>query len=192
MSALAARHEFDREMARLYGLRFAPGDTETHWEALQDVPLVVLKAAIGHAQRTRVEFPTPYELRQDADIVKAHVAVEEPLPSQETALAEPKHFLLKNDLSEVARTVTVTREWTYYCDDCSDTGMRSYHCGTQAKVNGVDRQPWLVTRQCDRRGEHGGHEWAGRCQCWDTNPALIRKRENQAKYAASAATKGRS
>jgi hypothetical protein len=59
---------FNQQMSRLIGLRFVPGDMTTHWEALQDLPEEVLSRAVAHAGRTRVDFPTPYQLRQDADM----------------------------------------------------------------------------------------------------------------------------
>ena len=59
---------FDGQMARLGGLRFPPADLLTHWEALQDMPDGALEAAVTRSQKTRVDFPTPADLRQDADL----------------------------------------------------------------------------------------------------------------------------
>lgn len=77
------------------------------------------------------------------------------------------------------------REWRYYCEDCNDLGMRTWWCGEGR------RQPWIEARICERRHAHGGHEWAEPCACRDTNPALVRKREAQARYAAPTAGHGR-
>ena len=68
--AVAVPVWFREQMTRLMGLKFAPADLTTHWEALSDVPEPVLAAAVSRAQRSRVDFPTPIELRQDADAVR--------------------------------------------------------------------------------------------------------------------------
>ena len=57
------RHEFDKQMRRLAGLKFAPATLDTHWEALCDMDVEVLAAAVGVAVRQCHEFPAPAQLR---------------------------------------------------------------------------------------------------------------------------------
>lgn len=171
---------FIAQMKRLTGLKFAPADLATHWEALSDVPPTVLEAAIGRAQKTRADFPSPVELRQDADQVKAHAQRIEPQEDRGVPLAQP--FTIT--VPEVGTVVSVTREWRYYCEDCSDSGWRPMWCGPE-----TPQKPWLEPRSCSRRSDHHSHEWVTPCGCWDTNPALKRKRDAQQKYADQAAKK---
>ena len=178
------RHWFDQQMARLSGLRFAPAETDTHWEALQDVPGSVLEVAVGRAAKTRSEFPTPVELRQDADQVAHFARPVEPAEDRSTPLEQP--FTIT--VPEVGKVVSITREWSYYCETCSDAGWESMWCGYPAVTlkNGEIRtlaKPWQAQRICDRRGPHMPHEWVQKCACSDTNPALVRKRDAMQKFA---------
>lgn len=167
---------FNVQMDRLAGLRFRPADLTTHWEALHEIPDAVLEAAVTRAQRTRSEFPTPVELRQDADQVAHHAQPIAPPEDRSAPLAEP--FTIT--VPEVGTIVSITREWNYYCDTCSDGGWDSVWCGDE---KAPQRKPWHELRICDRRGKHDPHEWVRRCVCYDTNPALVRKRDAQQKYA---------
>lgn len=175
---------FRTQMSRLLGLKFAPADLTTHWEALSDVPVSVLEAAVTRAQKTRVDFPTPVELRTDADAVAHMVRASAPAEDRATALPEP--FTIQ--VPQAGTVVSVTREWRYYCEQCSDSGWYSLWCGARAvaiseQATREIAKPWQESRPCDRRGEHGAHEWVSRCACYDTNPALVRKREAAQKYA---------
>ena len=174
-SAVLTIATFNAQMNRLVGLKFMPADLTTHWEALSDLPDAVLEAAVTRAQKTRADFPTPVELRQDADQVKAHAFIVEPAEDRVVALAQP--FTIT--VPEVGTVVSVTREWRYYADRCSDTGWASWWCGTVEDR----RAPWMPISSCGRRGDHDAHEWVGQCACWESNPALVRKREAQRKYA---------
>lgn len=167
---------FNEQMDRLRGLRFVPSSLETHWEALQQLPEVVLEAAVTRAQRTRVEFPTPVDLRRDADDVAPQVQHLEPLPDQSEDLPEPVDL---GTLPDGTRLKPATRLWRYYCDRCSDLGQASWWCGDEHSR----RQPWIPFGRCPRRGEHGAHEWTTECACAASNPAVLRKREQQVKYA---------
>jgi hypothetical protein len=169
--------EFEDEMGRLNGLRFKPADLRTHWEALNDVPLAMLRAAIGRAQKTRTEFPTPFELRQDADAVAHHVRGSTPVLDRSVPLPEPVTI----EMPQGVPPLRIDREWVHDCDVCSDSGMRSFWCGHDR------RQPWLVLERCERPQAHGSHEWVRRCECYETNATIRRRLENQAKYAASGA-----
>lgn len=177
------RPDFDRQMTRMLGLRFPPADMGTHWEGLADLPLDRLKDAVSLAIRTRVDFPTPAELRADADARRPQEGP--PLPASEEILAEPVELGI---LPDGTRLPAATRLWRYYCETCSDTGWHSRWCGP-----GASHHPWLVDRgDCGRYGEHGGHEWVTHCGCYDTNPKLVRERERNRSYAQQAAPVGRS
>ena len=166
---------FNVQMGRLAGLKFRPADLTTHWEALNDLPDVVLEAAVSRAQRTRAEFPTPVELRQDADQVKPNALPVEPVEDRSISLAQP--FTIT--VPEAGTIVSVTREWKYYCDDCSDGGWFTVWCGDEKNPS---HKPWYQLQRCERRAEHGSHKWMRRCVCYDMNPALVRKREAARKF----------
>jgi hypothetical protein len=171
--------DFEDEMGRLNGLRFKPADQRTHWEALNDVPMVVLTAAISHAQKTRSEFPTPHELRQDADTVAHRVRASEPEPDRSVALPAPVTI----PMPEGVPPLRIEREWRDDCQVCRDTGMRSFWCGDGR------RQPWLLHERCERPKAHSPHEWVRRCECYERNPTIRRRNASRAKYAASGAQK---
>lgn len=173
---------FNRQMDRIGGLRFRPADLTSHWEALQSLPDVVLEAAVARAQRTRSEFPTPAELLVDADLVARHV---NPVgPDEDRGVDLPGPVLIGRLPN--GTPIYQERTWKYYCDDCEDSGMRSFWCGDEPS----SRYPWLQVRRC-----HGpkckltqyAHDWSERCTCWDTNPKLVKDRERAQKYAEQAA-----
>lgn len=168
---------FKQQMERLMGLRFAPADLGTHWEALSDLPELVLEAAVTRAQRTRADFPTPVELRQDADQVAPIRADDEP---ESRELDRP---ILLGSLPD-GTEIHATRLWNYYCEACSDSGMQEFWCGSHR------RQPWLDIRicplpKCKKLGDGYGHSWVQPCLCISWNPELKRRREQDAKYAAA-------
>ena len=163
---------FNQQMSRLIGLRFVPGDMTTHWEALQDLPEDVLSRAVAHAGRTRVDFPTPYQLRQDADMSGTATFVSE--SDRSVVLDQP--FSL--GIPQTQSSVRITREWTYYCEHCSDGGWRSWWCGDPAQ-----QKPWIGKQTCNTSREHANHEWVEHCVCYTSNPALVRKRTAQQQYA---------
>jgi hypothetical protein len=171
---------FNEQMSRLIGLRFVPGDMTTHWEALHDLPEDILATAVGLAGRTRVDFPTPHQLRQDADMGRTVTVAHE--PDRAVTLDEPFTVIVPHTQS----TVRITREWTYYCEHCSDGGWRSWWCGDPAQ-----KKPWQATCACDTPQPHTPHEWVEHCVCYATNPALLRKRTAQQRYAVQDAQKPR-
>jgi hypothetical protein len=182
LEAVMTRDFFKGQMARLAGLKFVPVDLTTHWEALHDMPDVVLEAAIARSQRTRVEFPTPAEIRVDADIVARHVT---PVGPDEDRGADLDSPVTIGHLPNGAPIVQ-TRTWKYYCDICEDGGMRSWWCGAEPSK----RYPWLSLRHCHNpkcRMTNYAHDWSERCSCWDTNPKLVKEREKAKKYAEQAA-----
>ncbi len=140
------------QLARLGGLAFAPDTLDTHWEALQDLPEALLEAAVAEVQRESEAFPSPVAIRTIADRLRPRVL----------ALPPP-----------------TAREWTNYCDDCQDTGWRSWKCGE------YPRAPWLEAKHCGRHFEHMPHDWSAPCACAEHNPAIQRKRERAAQLAAS-------
>lgn len=72
--------------------------------------------------------------------------------------------------------------WTYYCDDCSDSGWLESWCPVTAK----NRYPHLPMQACgrDHHPTFTGHTWVQPCFCRATNPKIQKAREAQAQYAA--------
>lgn len=169
---------FEAQMARLRGLRWPPGDLQTHWDGLRELPEAVLEAAVARATKTRVDFPTPHEVREDADIV-AHLVTREPDEDRGEDLPEPVEL---GTLPDGTKIPPARRLWRFYCETCADTGLRSWWCGEVASA----RYPWMPVRRCDMTGcrkTQYDHEFVERCACYDTNPALVKQRERQRRYA---------
>jgi hypothetical protein len=165
------------QLRRLGVLAFPPDDDVEHVRDIEQSGMTepILRAAVDYAIRTRTKFPAPAELRADADHVAPLARLDVPLPVRERVLEQP--FTIT--IPEVGTVVSVTREWKYYCDDCSDTGWKSFWCGDA----GTRRQPWIEFGKCERPQEHGAHEFVQHCACWASNPALIRKRDAVRKYS---------
>lgn len=183
------REFFLAQMRRLVGLRFVPASFDTHWEGLRDVPIDILEAAVTRAQKTRVEFPTPFELRQDADIV-AYQRPSVPEPARPPAHARSRVEEVRNPFGGPPVTIAVVEDWSYRCERCSDTGWEVCWCGRSK------RQPWVESRNCGTAkcrtmGEGYCHEWTQACLCRDSNQVLQARREKQATYAATTPTRGR-
>lgn len=164
---------FRDRMSRLVGLKFAPANLSTHWEALRDLSADELDAAIDRAQRECEEFPSPKMLRVFIDDYRRARAVPDEDLSREAELISPFVVTLP-DGTEVA----VRRRWTYYCDDCSDTGYVSYWCGNSKSA----RFPWLAVVRCEskkcERLRVGGyeHEYVRPCPCAEMNPDVQRRK----------------
>lgn len=171
---------FREQMKRLLGLKFAPADLTTHWEALADVPIPVLTEAVSRAQKTRVEFPSPVELRQDCDAVAHLVRVVEDEDRGEEMTVPVTLGHLPTGEPVVAR-----RLWRFYHEACLDSGIESCWCGD----HDLARKPWMTDMRCERTKPHLGHEFVRRCTCFESNPALIRQRDRQRQYAESKTTK---
>lgn len=167
---------FKAQINRLIGLKFAPADLTTHWEALQHMPEAAFEAAVTRAGGTRVDFPTPVELKQDAD--QAAPMMPEPEADRGRDLSAPIEY----SIPHVERTLKISREWNYYCSSCSDSGWQNWFCGGPGDVH----KPWVERRTCDRRGEHTAHEWVEACACASWNPELKRRKASEGKYAAKA------
>lgn len=172
---------FAAQMHRLRGLRFPPADFTTHWEALHELPEAVLEAAVSRAQKTREHFPTPVELRQDADAVAHQVrSLSEDEADRSVPAPAPMTWTLPN-----GATVTSDREWQYYDDRCRDSGWVDCWCGPA----GSAPLPWLAYRICGRRRDHAPHQWVSPCACRESNPDVQRRRASQVKYASQRAGK---
>ena len=132
------------------------------------------------ALKTRGQVPLPADLRADADCVAPRGIVGPDPDDRSTLLPAPVTI----PVPDAGLTVRVTREWRYYCEDCSDAGWRSLWCGPGLSL----RAPWMAPQPCGRAGEHGGHDWSQRCACWESNPKLLRQRAAAAqKYATAPA-----
>jgi hypothetical protein len=171
------RDDFAEQMRRMNGLRFAPADLGTHWAGLGDLPLDVLTRAVERSIRTRSEFPTPSEVRQDADLSRPTLAPTTAEP-EDTRLSEPVQVAVAASHLAPEHTIVITHAHAYQCEMCSDTGWETHWCG------GTPPRPWLRLYRCSRGGTHQDHEWTAACACAATNPALVRRRDRAAvKYA---------
>ena len=184
----AMRPAFAAQMKRLLGLKFAPSNLTTHWEALSDIPDDLLAEAVTRAAKDCIDFPAPKELRSFADQVRARasaVAVEE---DRGVELIAP---VVLGTLP-TGTVIKAKREWRYYCEDCSDSGWRSIWCGERfvmledGKTKRELAMPWMESGHCGRRGEHGAHEFVAPCPCASSNPDIVRRKERM----AHAGTKG--
>jgi hypothetical protein len=138
-----------------------------------DIPLPLLTTAVDTLLKTSVWFPTVAELREACDVARRAL----PLPKvvgQSLLLSAP----LEVQVPGSGQRIPITREWRYHCEACSDTGWKSWWCG-DAPPN-----PWMERGRCQRETEHLAHEWVAECQCRDSNPSVLRKREAQARMAA--------
>jgi hypothetical protein len=169
---------FTAQMRRLLGLKFAPVSLQTHWEALHDLEDVLLTAVVDHAQKMSDEFPSPKILRGYASQLRARV-IEVPQPVDRTGRERPQTFTTPFSV------IRIKREWTYYCQDCSDSGWVNLWC--EGLIDDVDDVypagkrglGCEYARPCTRRGAHGAHEWTTGCPCAATNPDVLRKRERE-------------
>jgi hypothetical protein len=81
------------------------------------------------------------------------------------------------------RGVTIT----HYCAICEDQGWDSVWCG----IPGPTKKPWQDLAGCERSAPHQAHEFVRICTCSQTNPAILKRKDAQAQYAASREPKGR-
>src|SRR5262245_43707708 len=151
---------FIRRLQILESLKFAPASMSLHWLALRDVNEADLQHAVERAARECDEFPSPKMLRVFITEKHAHAIAPQP-EDRSTAATTPRAFTVPN----VSTPVNITREWRYYCLVCNDSGWINHWCGSEAP-----QKPWLVRRTCERRGEHGSHEWVRLCPCVARNP----------------------
>ena len=68
------------------------------------------------------------------------------------------------------------RWWPVYCDECRDAGWAENQCdGTQQ----CGMPSCAVTNYA--------HHYVKKCDCWETNPVLIRARDQAKRYAVAPA-----
>lgn len=164
---------FKAQMRRLAGLKFAPSDLTTHWEALKDLPEVLIEAAVSHAQGATSEFPSPKDLRAYSELKRATALPIEPEQDRSEPLARPVNLgTLPTGVPIVAKRI-----WKYYDEQCSDTGWKAWWCGDPASGR---RRPWVELGRCQRNKEHEAHEWVAECSCFTGNPEVQRRRERLA------------
>jgi hypothetical protein len=162
------RTHFDTQMGRLIVLKGWPDSIDEYFPALEDVPEVVITAAIAHALRTRMWFPTPAEVRADCDAVVRLKPAPTSMTPQFEDIPGGRTVTFPNPFGGAGLTLRISREWRYDCDTCGDTGWASRRC---------------PDTQCGRRIEHGPHEFVERCACIDWNPTIRRHRDAGAKYS---------
>ena len=171
---------FDVQLGRMVVLRNMPMDSSEYWPVFAQIPEAIVMRGINHAIKSRTFFPTPAELLIDCDTARART----PEPEPDRPHGDGFTATIRNPFGGKNISVQVDREWKHYCDHCSDTGHRTRWCGAFTDPN---RKPWVDVGACAWKREHGTHEWAERCVCWDTNPALLRRRDREATYAKAAA-----
>jgi len=159
------REFMDQQLGRLVVLRGMPGDTDAHWDALQDIPEDVFRAGVAHALRSRTWFPVPAELRLDCDV--ARTRTQEPVYPQVEELPDAKVVEIPNPFGGEPLRIRVTREWRHDCETCGDTGWSSRQC---------------PDTHCGRRFDHGPHEFVEQCACLEWNPTIRRRKEAHVKY----------
>lgn len=170
------------QLDRLSGLKFAPRDYQTHWEGLQDMPVEALCGAVSRAARACEAFPSPAELREFADAILNRAQPRSHVQMETLGDEGVYQVTLPNPFGGDGLTITVDRHWKYYCERCSDQGQETLQCGSPVRP-----KPWLDRLHCGRDYEHDPHEWARRCVCWSSNPAVLKRRESQTQYAAQKA-----
>lgn len=173
---------FTSQMTRLEGLKFGPDNLHTHWEGLRDVSVDALERAVSKAVRECESYPSPAEIRRFIIETAPAIGQDE---DRSVPLVAPRVITVPVPGSEPV-LLPVTREWTYYCTRCNDTGWASFWCGDEEQ-----RKPWHGIGQCERPEAHAGHEYARHCVCWESNPAVVKKRERAAQQASHRTAKER-
>ena len=171
--AAMTRELLDAQLGRMVVLRGMPGDSGEYWEVFAAHDETAFSAGVSLALKTRTWFPVPAELRMDCQQASPAEIFQSVRDREPSGVLET--HVVKNPFGGKDITVTVDRSWSYYCDVCSDMGRRSRWCGPVPSLT-----PWQTIGHCDRRREHGTHEWVERCTCAETNPSLRRKREQAA------------
>jgi len=187
------RTEFERELGRLACLRFPPIDLDGHYAGLKDIPLADFQRAVTLALKSRSEFPTVAELLNDADASNRKPSTVIPFP-QSVELETPIKVKLPwtyTDKERKAFQKTHGREPNTHlsitherapsdCEACNDSGWEEFQCPGDHRCG--------MSSCATTKYQHG---YAKKCACWDTNPVLIREREQKRQYAVQASTKRR-
>lgn len=86
----------------------------------------------------------------------------------------------------------MSTEQTFACLTCRDesSGYRLFWCpGSGEQFAGWDAKTnWyreFATCACHRPNTHGPHTWAGRCECWQTNPTVLARRDRAVERQAA-------
>lgn len=177
------RDDFSAAFKPLRALRGWPMDGELakerlaiFWDQFQHADAESFARGCARAVKTRTFFPTPAELFADCEMAAPR---ETWTAERHVADVDAQIVYIPNSFGGEGLRLTVSKVWEYHCDDCDDGGQVSFWCG----AIGPTRKPWQLTVPCGNREDHTGHEYVGRCACWDRNPALIRKRALQAQHA---------
>lgn len=154
------RERFQVLMDKLNGLKFRPVTLDTHWLGLQGFEPDDVEAAVDRAAVECVDFPPPKMLR-------AFISDRRDQQQRVAALERMDRETPVTPRTIAGTPIKVEREWTYYCQKCSDSGWLGHWCGGDAMG---PPKPWLIPRQCERRNDHAAHEWVALCACVESNP----------------------
>lgn len=174
--AVMHRIEFDKAMGRLY------------YEALADIPIDVLEAALDFLVKHAGEwFPKTEEIRSTCDLVseevhKARVQDELralPPPAQEALALEGTSAQVEEKILPLPggpMTVKVRHDVSgYHCDRCEDTGyMKVCRCEDASRCNAHGRR--MDDDYCPEYMNGRSRLPVRRCVCYETNPELLRRR----------------
>lgn len=131
------------------------------------------------------DLTSHFEALKDLPDDHLRLAVNRALQSREVF---PTPSELRQDCDTARQNVSTTSgvfaydpDRRYHCDECRDAGWAEGHC------NG--------TQQCGMPScatTHYVHSYVKKCDCWETNPVLLRARDQAKRYAvAPAQTKRR-
>ena len=142
------REWFDEQLGRLSELKGQPKSSDSHFEALGDIPPDVLSAGVGHALKTRVWYPVPAELRADCDA--AGTAPQASLPPRRTRpLETPRTLRIANPFGGKGITVHVTDVYEDDCTRCGDTGWAPLG-NRVARCHCIETNPTIQRRRAAR------------------------------------------
>lgn len=134
---------------------------QTYWEGLSELPIEAVEVAAANLAKTLGWFPKLAEWREAA---KVHRSV----------------------LLDRALTPAREEPWKHECEDCEDTGWRTFHCVPGTDVN-CGRPKCIkgeyLHLQADGTVRVIEHDYVVRCPCRPTN-ATYRRRHNYAQVVA--------
>lgn len=139
-----------------------------YWEGLRDIPQQILHAGAKRCIQACDHFPSVAEWRRACDEANRELLFAEPLP--------PERQLTGN-------VADSQPEWDdhsphyYHCDACRDTGFEPHICRAGQRCG-------CAVRSCRDRDDHYEHRYVRKCECRETNPALMRLREENARKRA--------
>lgn len=169
------------QLKRLNVLRNPPGDVAEYVELLAGATYRELAAGVSLALKNRTFFPVPAELFSDCEQARPRETWRSDVPQPEDGDSFTHH--IPNPFGGKGITVTVSKHVESLCSHCDDTGWLTLWCGAGEKAE-------HISSHCGRRGEHGAHTWAKHCQCWESNPTVLSKRQRQADSAIARTARG--